>query len=270
MISFGLWARNKYSAKGCGKLQGIIPSMTNPTLAPPEWIDSSTYRLPETAFFRQRVPKDLIVLHNTASSTASSVYETWKSPANSRVATAYVVERNGKVFEMFPPDCWAYHLGMKERNPGHYNDRRSIGIEIVNPGPLRPDPEGSDTLNWWPKNFRQPWCLASETERYVPAEYRGHKYFAAYTAEQERAVRDLALWLCKRFEIPFALPPAGKRQVCDPEYFCKFRGIASHQNFRPDKFDVGPAWNWESLIYGRAQVSSRNQPRGAALQPVGG
>ncbi len=243
--------------------------MTTQTVPAPEWIDSSTYRLPEAAFFRQRVPKDLIVLHNTASSTSASVYETWKSAAQSRVATAYVVERNGKVYEMFPPDCWAYHLGMKERNPGHYNDRRSIGIEIVNPGPLRPDPEGGDTLNWWPKNFRQPWCQASETEKYVRAEYRGYKFFAAYTPEQERAVRELAAWLCGRFGIPFVLPPLGKRLVCDPEYFCKFRGIASHQNFRPDKYDVGPAWRWEALVSGSRAEDGKQRPRNAALQPAG-
>lgn len=231
--------------------------MKSRTLAAPSWIDSSTYRLPEAAFFQQRVPKDLIVLHNTASSTASSVFETWKSQAKPRVGTAYVVDRNGVVFELFPPECWAYHLGMKKRNLGHYNDRRSIGIEIVNPGPLRPDPDGGDTLNWWPRNFRQPWCLASETGKYVQTEYRGHKYFATYTPEQEGAVRKLVQWLCKRFGIAFLLPPPAKRLVCDPEYFCKFRGIAAHQNFRPDKFDVGPAWSWESLVTGGAQWKAK-------------
>lgn len=225
-----------------------MPAMKNPHAEPPAWMDSTTFRLPDSSFFRQRVPKDLIVLHNTASSTARSVYETWRSPAGGRVATAYLVDRDGRVYEVFPADCWAYHLGMRERNPGHYNDRRSIGIEIVNPGPLRPDPDGGDTLNWWPKNFRQPWCLASETHRYVCSEYRGYRYYAAYTPEQEAAVRRLVRHLCQRFGIPFMLPPAALRMMCDTEYFCRFRGVAAHQNFRRDKFDVGPAWRWESLL----------------------
>lgn len=214
----------------------------------PTWIDSTTFRLPESSFFRQRVPKDLIVLHATASSAARGVFETWKNPANGRVATAYVVERNGRIFELFPPDCWAYHLGMKVRNPGHYNDRRSIGIEIVNPGPLRPDPEGGDTLNWWPDNFRKPWCLVAEEEKYVRREYRGYKYYASYTPAQEAAVRQLVDWLCSRFGIPRLLPRVAQREAFDPDAFCKFRGIASHQNFRPDKLDVGPAWNWDCLL----------------------
>jgi len=222
--------------------------MANPKTETPSWIDSTTYRLPESSFFRQRVPKDLIVLHATASSTARSVYETWKSPANARVATAYVIERNGRIYEMFPPDCWAYHLGMRVRNPGHYNDRRSIGIEIVNPGPLRPDPEGGDTLNWWPGNFRKAWCMASETDKFVQREFRGFKYYATYTPEQEQAVRQLTDWLCQRFGIPRVLPPVAQRGVCDPDSFCKFQGIATHHNFRPDKLDVGPAWNWDCLV----------------------
>ncbi len=222
--------------------------MTTPLNELPSWIDSATFRLPESSFFRQRVPKDLIVLHATASSTARSVFETWKRPDNGKIAVAYVVERDGRIYEMFPPDCWAYHLGMRTRNPGHYNDRRSIGIEIVNPGPLRPDPEGGDTLNWWPDNFRKPWCLISEEEKYVRREYRGYRYYASYAPEQELAVRRLTEWLCRRFSIPRIAPPATLRDVCDPDTFCRFRGIAAHHNFRPDKFDVGPAWNWDCLL----------------------
>lgn len=212
------------------------------------WIDRNTYRLPDTEYINQRVPKDLIVLHATASSTAGSVFGSWTSPGSGRVATAYVVERDGRVYEFFPPDRWAFHLGMKERNLGSYNDRRSIGIEIVNVGPLRPDPDGGETLNWWPNQFRQPWCRVEERGRYVEAEFRGFKYFAAFTAEQREAVRRLVEMLEGEFGIPRSLPPAAKRNSYDPAFFCKFKGVASHQNFRPDKLDVGPAWDWAALV----------------------
>jgi N-acetyl-anhydromuramyl-L-alanine amidase AmpD len=231
--------------------------MSNPRIEPPSWIDAKTFRLPESCYWPQRVPKSLIVLHSTASSNARSVFDTWKSPSNGRVATAYIVERDGRIYEVFPPDCWAFHLGMRERNPGHYNDRRSVGIEIVNPGPLRPDPDGGDTLNWWPKNFRQPWCRLSETDKYVRREYRGYGYYAAFTPEQEQAVRRLAAHLCRRFGIPFALPPESRRMTCDPDFFCRFSGIAAHQNFRADKLDVGPAWNWNSLLEAAADAAPK-------------
>ena len=58
----------------------------------------------------------------------------------------------------------------------------------------------------------------------------------------------LAAYLCQKFGIPFTLPPASRRPTYDPDFFCRFSGIAAHQNFRPDKLDVGPAWNWDSLL----------------------
>ena len=46
-----------------------------------------------------------------------------------RIATAYIVERDGTIFEVFDPRHWAFHLGLKG-SQGQV-DRRSIGIEIA-------------------------------------------------------------------------------------------------------------------------------------------
>ena len=54
--------------------------------------------------------------------------------------------------------------------------------------------------------------------------------------------------LRQRFAIPKRLPALAQRTVADPAgYFKDFSGIASHQNFRADKFDVGPAFPWDSI-----------------------
>ncbi len=213
-------------------------------------VDTRTFRLPEGEYVNQSVPKDLIVLHFTAGTSARSVYSTWTQRpggAVSRVATAYVVDLDGSIYEFFPADRWAYHLGMTVRNPASFNDRRSVGIEIVNPGPLRLDSDSPDQLNWWPNSFSNRWCAISETDRYVRADYRGYRYFATFPKVQVEAVRRLTGHLCDRFQIPKVLPPANRRNEFDPNFYCSFRGIASHQNFRADKCDVGPAWNWGSL-----------------------
>jgi N-acetyl-anhydromuramyl-L-alanine amidase AmpD len=210
-------------------------------------IDRTTFRLPEGEFINQSVPKDLIVLHYTAGSTVRSVYDSWMGKGSGSVATAYVVGLDGNIYEFFPPDRWAYHLGMKERNPGWYNDRRSIGIEMVNVGPLRPDAERADQLNWWPKDYTTPYCLTSETGKYTRGVFRGCRYFASFPDAQVESVRALVDHLCREFNIPRVLPPLAKREEYDVRYFCSFRGIASHQNFRSDKLDVGPAWDWSRL-----------------------
>ncbi len=217
----------------------------------PLTIDRSTLRLADDEYFRQSVPKDLIVLHFTAGSTARSAYDSWHQSCGcggSYVGAPYVVETDGTVYELFAPDRWAYHLGMTARNPGHFNDRRSIAIEIVNAGPLKVDADDAGQLNWWPKDYSTPWCRTGETARYVRGDFRGFRYFAAFPEAQVHAVRGLVDQLCAQFRIPKALPPAAKRAQYDADFFCRFQGIASHQNFRGDKLDIGPAWDWRWLL----------------------
>ena len=49
---------------------------------------------------------DLVVLHFTAGTTGRSALDTWRGdPA--RVATAYIVDTDGTIFEVFPPAFWA-------------------------------------------------------------------------------------------------------------------------------------------------------------------
>lgn len=210
-------------------------------------IDQTRFRLKPDQYFPAEQKKDLIVLHFTAGTTASGAYSTWVTPVNGRqqrVATAYVVDLDGSVYEFFPAEAWAYHLGMKTGNPGWIQDKRSIGIEIVNPGPLKAI---GDSLNWYPKNFGVEWCKKAEASKYVAAKYRGFDYYAAFPEVQQEAVRELVAGLAERFSIPKVLPPEKKRTEFDPGYFQQFQGIASHQNVRADKFDIGPAWDWAAL-----------------------
>jgi N-acetyl-anhydromuramyl-L-alanine amidase AmpD len=215
-------------------------------------IDRKTYRLTTAQYMPEPQKKDLIVLHYTAGSSAAGAYASWITPVNGRqqrVATAYVVERSGRIYEMFPPEAWAYHLGIQapQDNPQWIHDRRSIGIEVVNPGPLRVDKSDPNRLNWYPLNFGARWCGIEEKEKYVRAAYNGFDYWASFPDDQAAAVRDLVVDLCSRFQIPATTPPPALRAAFDPKIFASFQGIASHQNFRRDKSDIGPAWDWQML-----------------------
>ncbi len=70
-----------------------------------------TIRLENKDYIASETQKDLIVLHHTVGGTAKSTIEYWKTDPN-RIATAYVIERNGEVFEVFDPKYWAFHLGL--------------------------------------------------------------------------------------------------------------------------------------------------------------
>ncbi len=206
-------------------------------------VDRVRFALPPKQYVEEVTRKDLIVLHFTAGSSAGSAFQTWKNdPA--RVATAYLIDLDGGVYEVFNPKYWAFHLGVKGTS-GH--DKRSIGIEIANVGPLKRSAQNPEALNWWPKDWQTRFCTLDEQDKFVQRSYRGMHYFAAFPEIQADSVRNLVHKLCDRFEIPKVLADAARRPECDMEFFAKYKGIATHANFRKDKWDIGPAYAWESL-----------------------
>ena len=203
-------------------------------------IDSTKLSLPESQYFNQQPAKDLIILHFTAGQSARSAYDAW-AVSSARVATAFIVDIDGSIYETFPPSKWAYHLGVTN---GTAHEKRSIGIELANVGPLRVSASDPKALTWWPENWKKKWCLIDETPRYVKSKYRGADYFASFPEPQVRATARLVSSLCEQFSIPRTIPPSSKRMEHDPKYFAQFKGIAAHHNFRADKWDVGPAFDW--------------------------
>lgn len=212
-------------------------------------IDRTTLVLPAKERMPEVTHKDLIVLHFTAGRTAESAFNTWRrDPA--RVATAYIVDVDGTIFEVFSPAFWAAHLGLKGT---HAHDRRSIGIEIANVGPLQRSTEDPSTLNWWPPKsngapeFTTPFCRLDEASRYVAVPYRGKTHFASFPDAQVDAVGALVRTLCDQFSIARTLPGSSRRFEFDPTAFATFRGVCTHANFRRDKWDIGPGFPWDRL-----------------------
>ena len=206
-------------------------------------IDRITMRLPEGQYINEPKPKDLIVLHFTAGTTARSAFNTWMADSL-RIATAYVVDTDGTIYELFDPQCWAYALGLKGQ-PVAPNEKRAIQIEIANVGPLK---RRSDKLCWWPpdNSFQTRWCNVDEEHKYVKASHRGCDYYASLPDIQFLSVCNLVNYLCERFQIPKKIPKK-KIDICELDWFTNFKGIASHQNFRTDKYDIGPAFNWKKF-----------------------
>lgn len=182
-----------------------------------------------------------MVLHFTAGFSADSAITFWKSNKNG-VSTPYIIDLDGTVYQTYDPRYWSYHLGIPKVS--HDNDKRAIAIEIVNIGPLRLK-EGK--LYCWPNNFGRVFCDESETGKYINSSYRGFDYYARFTDAQAVAIPELVSRTCDAFSIARAIPGDDKRTACEVSWFSNYRGIASHQNFRADKFDIGPAFDWSIL-----------------------
>ncbi len=201
-------------------------------------------RLPAGQYMAEKTAKDLIVLHFTAGGSVEGAFQSWVSTPE-RVATAYIVGLDGRVFEVFDPAHWACHLGVAAaNNPGYRLDRRSIGIEIVNWGGLK---RAGNQLNCWPNQYGAKYCNVTETERYVQKSYRGLNYFAAFPEAQQDAVGALTKQLCEQFGMAKQIPAEAERERMNWPYYSGFKGVASHQNFHAEKTDIGPAWDWARL-----------------------
>jgi len=185
-----------------------------------------TKRLPDNQYYPELKPKDFIVLHFTAGGSVDGAFQTWKSNAE-HVATAFIVDRDGSVYEVFNPNCWAYHLG---GTTSKLTNQRSIGIEIVNWGPLR---KGADGLFYaWPSNYSK---IVVHPDQVFKLEHpwRQEQYYQAFPDVQVEAVAKLSHELCVDFTIPASIPPLSTIMltlgaVNDP----KLKGIYAHQQDR--------------------------------------
>jgi N-acetyl-anhydromuramyl-L-alanine amidase AmpD len=196
-------------------------------------------RLPEGEFYHGPVRKDLIVLHHTAGGSAESTFTWWKTDPR-RIATAYLVERDGTICEVFPPEAWACHLGVK--GAGKQMDRRSIGIELASEGGLL---ERGGRFYAFDR-LTEKTAYAGEVYDHGSRWRKQYRYFAAYTARQIEAVCALVNHLCERFAIPQQTPRS--HTAADAQRWRDFSGILSHSHLRADKTDVHPGFPWARLI----------------------
>lgn len=214
-------------------------------------LDVTSYTLNANECFMTETQKTGVVLHFTAGPTAIPAIQTFKNGARINgypVSTSYVVDTNGTIYRLFEDRFWSYHLGIKgPAAQNHKHDKRTVGIEIANVGPLRVK---GDSLYYWPPantqtglpTFGSLYCKIADKSRYVkvPTPFRGESYFASFTQEQAVAVAELVDDICTRHNIPKEIPPDAYRYVFDMSVFSTFQGVMSHVNFRPDKFDLAP------------------------------
>jgi N-acetyl-anhydromuramyl-L-alanine amidase AmpD len=182
--------------------------------------------LKTTEYVVQKCKKTIIVLHFTAGyGDAISVGKYFNFLAG-KVATAYSAGRDGVIAELFPPAYWAYHLGSSL-----FNEMRSIGIEIVNIGPL------------WNKNGVLYDCYGNIYRgeyQTLKVPYKGVFYWATFTEEQ---YENVGKWAAERC-IAFGIIPMLNKGLDYIENNEKLMGITTHVHFRKDKYDIGPAWDW--------------------------
>ena len=208
-------------------------------------IEKNTFEhnLPTGDYWKEEFNKEIIVLHYTAGYTWQGAYNTFKLPG--RIATPFIIDKEGPkyIVKLFDEKYWSYHLGIKDEklSKNWINDKRSIGIEIVNIGTV-----WNEDGQWRDYVQRMKKVGSTPEQDIVKSKNRDADGNVKFPEKQVDAVCDLVNYLCDKWNIPRQVPK-DKMSVQLPQ-ITEFKGITTHQMFRQDKYDMGVAWPWERMI----------------------
>lgn len=180
-------------------------------------------------YYSTKHKKTHIFLHHTAGGSVASAMASWNS-TKERVATAYIIERNGEVYEAFNPDYWAYSLGVTGATA---LEKATIGIELVAFGPLTR--VAGKFFTWTNREIPK-----NEVAEFDPP-YRGSRYYHDYTISQMSSLCQLLKMLNEKYKIPLDNLKEGSSKYVDYRDWKKLpSGVWSHTTVRKDKSDILP------------------------------
>jgi N-acetylmuramoyl-L-alanine amidase len=164
-------------------------------------------------------PVELVVMHYTAAGSASGSAK-WLCSPEAKASAHFVVERDGRVWQLADTDHRTWHAGGASSNwNGRRVNGRSIGIELANWGPLD----------------------GSRLQTHTGAAYKGPAPFVddkgqawePYPQAQLDAAERLVRWLVGLYPTLRLPSPGGLPRLC------------GHQDVDPTrKRDPGPAFPW--------------------------
>lgn len=201
-------------------------------------MDIKKITFPDNQYYKVEMPKKIIVLHHTVSGEGVEGDINWWKQTEERVATPYIIGRDGVINQIFDDKYWAHHLGIKIAQLRQFgstatNERLnqlSVGIELDSWGGLV-----KKNGKWY--NFTGI-EIKPENVVEIPKGYRGYYGFEKYTDKQISSLKELLLMLISKYNIPKDF----KENMFDfNEKAVKgYHGIWSHTSFRPDKSDIYP------------------------------
>lgn len=197
-------------------------------------------------FFNEQHPKIQAVIHHTAGgSNPYNVISGWNANT-SRVGTSLIVAgkprstetfKDGEIVQCFSTRNWGYHLGIPSETFKKYNipykrlDKTSVAIELCNWGYVTKQADGTF------KNYVNG-TVDTEDVIDLGVEFRGHRYYHAYSEAQIESLKDILIYLCDKYNIPKTYNK--EMWSINQAALNGQAGIFSHTSYRTDKFDCFP------------------------------
>ncbi|MCU0436736.1 MAG: N-acetylmuramoyl-L-alanine amidase [Raineya sp.] len=187
----------------------------------------------EGAYHKQVYEKKMIVWHHSAGNdNAKGMFVDWKTDKRFHVATCIGIQDDGTIVRGYSEEFWAVHVGAYDvRLPNYFQiETQSVGVEICNWGALV---EKNGKFYNWVGNVEIP------RSKVVELNYKGTKYFEAYTDEEVKSLKYWSLLVAMRFNIPLVYrekdmwEESANAKACMP-------GIYTHNSFISWKTDVSP------------------------------
>lgn len=195
---------------------------------------------PDNQYYKEQTKKNQIVLHHTVSGRGVNGDIAWWLSTADRIATAIIVDWEGKIYQCFSSKYWAHHLGIKS-SVNKLLNQGSIGIEIDSWGGLV-----EHNNKWYPAKWDEklkknvPNLNVKPIENVViyPKGYRGYFGYERYTDAQIEAVRKLLVYWGNIYKIDLKY----NEDMWDlsSNALAGKSGIWAHTSFRKDKSDPHP------------------------------
>lgn len=208
---------------------------------------------PENQYYREETTKNQIILHHTVSGQFAQGVIDWWNQDPQRVATQFIIQGDGKIYQLYSSKYWAHHLGIKadflkklgftdyfSRN--QILNENSVGMEICNWGGLVKGETNFHPAKWdMTLKKYVPYTkiiIPDENVQTYDKPFRDFKYFEKYTSEQIESIAKLTIYLCNKFNIPKTYNEdmwnVSKNALSGKS------GIYTHVSFRQDKSDCHP------------------------------
>lgn len=195
---------------------------------------------PTDQYYNEVMVKKQIVLHHTVSGPGVVGDIGWWNKTPEKVATAFIIDRDGVIYQMFNSGKWAHHLGipavafqkLKIAPNNTELNKQSIGIELDSWGGLVLD----EKLGWTiPTNGK---VIDNENVVEFDEKYRGYKAFEKYYPKQLEACKELVEYLGAKYQIPLTYDES----IWDVSVkaLSGNKGVFSHTSYRSDKSDCSP------------------------------
>jgi len=225
-------------------------------LKPLELSDPDLVQVPWLKYYKVEWPKNQMVLHHTVSGPGiQGDLNTWKA-FEAHIATCMIVERDGKINQLFSSKYWGYHLGVGKASL----DQGSIAIELDSWGGLF---LGDGNNKQFGKNadgtpriiktisgkfYTVYGSVVDVPVTHYPNGFRGYYYYESYSYEQLKAVGELLLLWHKTYGIPLTYNDDMwdvSQRALNGE-----KGIWTHVSYRKpsDKQDCHPDENLIHLL----------------------